>query len=85
MADAATVQIIIQAGALGALLFGMYGGYRILSHAMNMVNVWFTNHLAHIDDTLKAVASSIDRLDETIKNNTEGVRLNTKGHTHDHR
>ena len=72
-----TMQMIIQGGAVGIALVILVGAYRIIRRGMELVNVFVTNHIAHltesIDNNTKTVTLAIEensqvlaRLDETI-------------------
>ncbi len=78
MPDTATaIQYIIQGGAVGIALVVVMGAYRIVRRSMELVNLFVTNHIAHltesIDNNTKTVTLAIEensqvltRLDETI-------------------
>jgi len=64
--DTNTIQIVVQAGAIGILLVFGLGIYRLARRLIEVANNFVTNHIEHLISTLERVEKALTRLDETV-------------------
>ena len=66
MTDPNTIQLILQAGAVGLLLVFGVGAYLIIRRGMEIVNAFVSNHLSHLTSAIEKNTDMLDKLDETV-------------------
>ena len=61
-----TIQVIIQGGAVGLALSVVGGTYLIIQRSMGLINIFLTNHIAHLTAALDKNTEVLEKLEDTI-------------------